>query len=163
MRCKGADAGPLPARYVHTNIVARDWRALAAFYEVVFGCRPVPPQREYRGGRLEAVTGIPGAHLEGMHLRLPGVGDAGPTLEIFSYDEAEDCVTAAANRLGFAHIAFEVPDVPAALERVRAAGGGALGEVVTLESADGRRVTFCYATDPEGNVVELQSWEPAVL
>ncbi len=158
MVANGADAGPLTARYVHTNIVARDWRVLADFYQTVFGCRPVPPERDYRGRGLEAVTGIPAAHLQGMHLRLPGEGEAGPTLEIFSYDQVEECVTAAANRLGFAHMAFEVPNVAAALERVRAAGGGVLGEVVTLETADGRRVTLCYTTDPEGNVVELQSW-----
>src|SRR5678815_5648625 len=29
-------------RYVHTNLIARDWRALARFYEDVFGCVPVP-------------------------------------------------------------------------------------------------------------------------
>lgn len=155
----GGGTGPLAARYVHTNIVARDWRALAAFYETVLGCRPLPPERDYRGGALEAVTGLPGARLQGMHLRLPGAGDYGPTLEIFSYHRVEENVTAAANRLGFAHIAFEVPDVAAALQRVRAEGGGALGEVVTLQTSDGRRVTLCYATDPEGNVVELQSWE----
>lgn len=159
VRVEGEGAGPLSARYVHTNLVARDWRALAAFYETVLGCRPVPPERDYRGSALEAVTGLPGARLQGMHLRLPGAGADGPTLEIFSYHQVQECVTAAANRLGFAHIAFEVPDVAAALQRVRAEGGGALGEVVTLQTADGRRVTLCYATDPEGNVVELQSWE----
>jgi predicted enzyme related to lactoylglutathione lyase len=30
-------------RYVHTNIVAEDWRRLADFYAKVFGCTPVPP------------------------------------------------------------------------------------------------------------------------
>jgi hypothetical protein len=33
-----------------------------------------------------------------------------------------------------------------------------VGEVVTLETAAGTRVTWCYVTDPEGNVLELQSW-----
>ena len=46
------------ARYSHTNIVARDWRALAGFYESVFGCMPVPPERDYSGPVLEAGTGI---------------------------------------------------------------------------------------------------------
>jgi len=31
------------ARYVHTNLVARDWRKLAAFYQDLFGCAPLPP------------------------------------------------------------------------------------------------------------------------
>jgi len=29
---------------------------------------------------------------------------------------------------------------------------------VTLTTAAGKRVTFCYVTDPEGNIIELQSW-----
>jgi catechol-2,3-dioxygenase len=33
-----------------------------------------------------------------------------------------------------------------------------VGEVVTLTTAAGRRVTWCYVTDPEGNIIELQSW-----
>src|SRR6185312_4186764 len=76
------------ARYVHTNVVARDWRALARFYQEVFGCRPVGPERHLSGAELEAGTGIAGARIDGVHLRLPGGGDAGPTLEIFEYGRA---------------------------------------------------------------------------
>jgi predicted enzyme related to lactoylglutathione lyase len=64
------------------------------------------------------------------------------------------------DRPGFGHIAFAVTDVPSARERVLEEGGRPVGEVVTLTTADGRRVTWCYVTDPEGNVVELQSWSP---
>ena len=73
------------ARYVHTNLIARDWRALAAFYRSVFGCVDVPPERDYSGPGLEAGTGVSGAALRGIHLRLPGNGADGPTLEIFTY------------------------------------------------------------------------------
>ena len=59
-----------PAKYVHTNLIAKDWRALAAFYQELFGCIPVPPERDFRGADLEAATGLPDAHLTGMHLRL---------------------------------------------------------------------------------------------
>ena len=74
------------ARYVHTNLIARDWRGLARFYQEVLGCVPVPPERDLSGPDMDAGTGIPGAHLRGMHLRLPGRGDDGPTLEIFTYN-----------------------------------------------------------------------------
>ena len=77
-------------RYVHTNLIARDWRRLADFYESVFGCVLVPPERDYSGPVLEAGTGVSGAALRGVHLRLPGGGADGPTLEIYSYShEAE--------------------------------------------------------------------------
>ncbi len=144
-------------RYVHTNLVARDWRALAAFYQKLFGCVPVPPERDYAGPELEAGTGVPGSTLKGVHVRLPGYGDTGPTLEIYTYSRPADGPPPAVNRPGFAHLAFAVTDVEAARRQVLAAGGRAVGEVVTLTTATGTRITWCYVTDPEGNVIELQS------
>ena len=41
------------------------------------------------------------------------------------------------------------------------AGGSRVGDIVTLATTDGRRVTWCYVTDPEGNIVELQAWSDA--
>jgi glyoxylase I family protein len=146
------------ARFVHTNLIARDWRSLVKFYESVFGCVFLPPERNFSGATLEAGTGVEGASLSGMHLRLPGHGPEGPTLEIFSYSRVVEAPHPVVNRPGFAHIAFEVASVPDARQAVLAAGGSAVGEIVTLTTAAGRRVTWCYVTDPEGNIIELQSW-----
>jgi predicted enzyme related to lactoylglutathione lyase len=146
------------ARYVHTNLVARDWRGLAAFYTTLFGCVPVPPERDYSGSIFDAGTGVKGARLTGMHLRLPNAAPDGPTLEIFNYSRLEDAPAPAVNRPGFAHIAFAVDSVDDARAQVLAAGGKPVGDVVTLTTAAGSRVTWCYVTDPEGNIVELQHW-----
>ena len=62
------------------------------------------------------------------------------------------------NRPGFGHIAFSVEDVAGARAEVLAAGGKPVGEVVTVTLPGGAQVTWCYVTDPEGNVIELQSW-----
>ena len=148
----------IAAKYVHTNLIAEDWRTLANFYEQLFGCVPVPPERDFQGERLEAGTGIPGAHLRGAHLRMPGYGDDGPTLEIFNYNILEDRGKTAVNRPGFGHIAFSVEDVAEAQQAVLEAGGGSVGEIVTLQTATGAKVTWCYVTDPEGNIIELQAW-----
>jgi catechol 2,3-dioxygenase-like lactoylglutathione lyase family enzyme len=149
------------ARYGHTNLIARDWRAVAAFYERTFGCETVPPERDYRGPDLDRGTGLRGAGLRGAHLRLPGHGPDGPTLEIYTYEPLVAAPSPAVNRPGWGHIAFAVDDVASAREAVLANGGTSVGEVVTLQTADGRRVTWCYVTDPEGNIVEIQSWAPA--
>jgi predicted enzyme related to lactoylglutathione lyase len=148
----------LRARYVHTNLVARDWRKLARFYEQIFGCTAVPPERDLAGQWLEDGTGVPGAHIRGVHLRLPGYGADGPTLEIFQYNHEEEGPETAVNRPGFAHIAFAVDDVKAARDKVVAAGGGTVGQVVSLEIPGAGTVTFVYLTDPEGNILELQHW-----
>jgi catechol 2,3-dioxygenase-like lactoylglutathione lyase family enzyme len=146
------------ARYVHTNLIARDWRALVEFYCAVFGCTVVPPERDFAGPMLEAGTGIMGAALRGAHLRLPSHGSDGPTLELFTYSQLAEGPAPAVNRPGFGHIAFVVSSVADARAEVLANGGRSVGEVVTLTTADGKRVTWCYVTDPEGNIIELQAW-----
>ncbi len=150
-----------PARFGHVNLTGADWRRLAAFYTDVFGCTLVPPERDIRGRVLDSATGLRDAHLTGAHLRLPGWGDDGPTLEIFSYDALDAHPGARVDRPGWGHVAFQVDDVPAAVERVLAHGGDRVGEVVTTRTADGRSVTWGYTTDPEGNIVELQAWSEA--
>lgn len=146
------------ARFGHVNVTGRDWRRLATFYTDLFGLELVPPERDYRSADLDAATRIPGAHLTGAHLRLPGHGQTGPTLEIYQYDVVEPAREPKVDRSGWGHIAFQVPVVEAALEEVVVAGGGRFGEIVTLTTADGRHVTWCYATDPDGNLIELQAW-----
>jgi predicted enzyme related to lactoylglutathione lyase len=53
-----------------------------------------------------------------------------------------------------------VPDVAAGRATVISEGGGAVGATVTSTTTDGRHVTWVYVTDPEGNIIELQSWSP---
>lgn len=146
------------ARFGHVNVTGRDWRRLASFYGEVFGLKPVPPERDYRGADLERATRVPDAHLTGAHLRLPGHGATGPTLEIYQYDKVEAPGQPRVDRSGWGHVAFQVPDVSAALDAVASAGGARFGDIVTLTTSDGRHVTWCYAADPEGNLIELQAW-----
>jgi catechol 2,3-dioxygenase-like lactoylglutathione lyase family enzyme len=146
------------ARFAHVNLVAQDWERLAAFYERVFGCTRVPPERDLSGDWLEAGTGVKGARIRGMHLRLPGYGSGAPTLEIFSYSSELDALPTAANRPGWGHVAFAVEDVAAVRQAVLDAGGRALGELISTEIEGAGAITFAYVADPEGNVIELQRW-----
>lgn len=148
----------MKVKYRHTNIVAWDWQKLAEFYKRIFGCVPVPPERTNVGDWIERCTGVPGAEVRGIHLRLPGYGDDGPTLEIFQYNRAEERPETAISRPGFAHIAFEVDDVEAARDAVIAEGGSCVGDLVTGEIPGAGTITLIYVTDPEGNIIELQKW-----
>ena len=148
----------MKAKFKHTNIIAQDWRELAQFYENVFGCVRVPPERHLSGAWLEKGTGVAGAQFSGAHLLLPGQGMDGPTLEIYEYSQNKAKPEPAANREGFGHIAFEVDDVVAALAEVQKHGGGAVGDVASHEVKGVGLLSFVYTTDPEGNIVELQSW-----
>ncbi len=148
----------MKVRYAHSNIIAQDWRKLADFYTSVFNCQFVPPERNQSGDWLEKATGVSGAALQGVHLRLPGHGDTGPTLEIFSYKNSLDKPEPAPNRRGIGHLAFEVEDVDACLKAVIAQGGWSLGQVVTRVIEGAGTIRFLYAADPEGNILELQHW-----
>lgn len=146
-------------RYAHTNIICDDWRKLAAFYASVFDCTFVPPERDQAGEWLSTGTGVKDAQLRGVHLRLPGYGDGGPTLEIYSYRQMEEKLSPAANRKGLGHLAFAVEDVPDTVNAVIAGGGALLGQVVTREVPGVGRLTFAYVTDPEDNIIEVQRWD----
>lgn len=144
-------------RYVHTNIIARDHQKLVDFYKEVFHCKSIGEKRDLRGAWLDELTGIPDAHIVGEHLCLPGYDEDHPTLEIFSYDEME-ADSSSLNKCGLAHLAFEVDDVESTLQLLLEKGGSQVGKVVRTEYDDGRKATFVYARDCEGNIVELQSW-----
>ena len=146
------------AKYVHTNLIAKDWQELAQFYQDVFGCIPQPPERHIVAPWLSKTTGVPDAELQGIHLRLPGYGDNGPTLEIFTYAQQKPALEPAANRPGFAHIAFSVDDVHAARAAVLDAGGSDVGQIVSVEIPNAGAITVTYVADPEGNIIELQHW-----
>lgn len=174
--------------YVHVNIVARDWKKLARFYEEVFGCIPLLPERDLSGEWLDRATGVEEVHIYGIHLRLPGYGNdgkggnggsgaeksgdvhiSGPTLEIFQYNTpvkergrekpcAEKDVLPSPDSPGFGHIAFSVDDVPAVVEAVFAHGGSAVGERTVREIPGAGIIDFQYVRDPEGNIIEVQRW-----
>ncbi len=145
----------MPIRFVHVNVIAQDWRRLAAFYETVFGCQRVLPERDQQGEWLDRVTGIAGSHIQGVHLRLPG---SEATLEIFSYTRQAARPEIKAHTPGFSHIAFSVDDVDE-ISRVTVANGGSpVGDREEVEVADIGRLEIRYLTDPEGNIIEVQKW-----
>jgi catechol 2,3-dioxygenase-like lactoylglutathione lyase family enzyme len=146
------------AKFAHTNIIAQDWEKIVEFYREVFGCKPLYQGQDLSGRWLEDITGVPDAKLRVIHMLLPGHGDDGPTLEVIRYHEQKQTQETAANRPGFGHIAFIVDDVQAAHDAVLAAGGGTVGEIITVDLPGRGTVTEVYATDPEGNIIELQKW-----
>jgi len=145
-------------KFVHTNIVARDWRTLARFYVDVFSCEVLQPERDLKGEWLDRLTALPDAHIQGAHLRLPGYPDGGPTLEVFQYGAEAAADRPAIHRPGFAHIAFAVEDVAACADDILAHGGALLGEIVETKVGQ-RLLTVAYTRDIEGNLVEIQRWE----
>lgn len=145
-------------QFAHTNIITDDWKKLADFYIKVFDCKPLYPERDLSGEAIDKATAINHAHFTGIHLALPGYDGKLPTLEIFQYDTNENNLTAVPNRKGFGHIAFRVDDVNAILKKILEHGGSTVGEAVTMHIENAGTITFVYAKDIDGNIVELQHW-----
>jgi predicted enzyme related to lactoylglutathione lyase len=148
----------MATRFAHTSLAAKDWKRLSTFYQEVFGCVPIPPERDLSGAWLDRATGLAGARITGVHLRLPGYGADGPTLEIFQYGSMPERPPFHPNTPCFAHIAFAVDDVGAAARAVFDNGGSAVGELTTRELPGAGVITFQYVADPEGNIIEIQHW-----
>ena len=104
-------------------------------------------------------TGVKNAALEGVHLKLPGHGNNGPTLEIYTYHKVLENLTPVANRKGLGHLAFEVNDVEKVLAKLIKNGGKAIGAISQNKVDQVGLITFVYTQDPDGNIIELQNWK----
>jgi len=147
----------MPMRYAHTCIVAKDWKALSLFYQQVFGCKPLSPEREFHGEWIDKLTGIKKVRLTRIRLAFPGYKENGPLLEITSYNTMDLGNPKLVNLVGLSHIAFEVEDMVETLRKVLSEGGSALGELVRVVSPEGQGASLIYVKDPEGNIIELKS------
>ena len=145
--------------FAHVNLIAKDWKRLSRFYRDALCLIPLPPERHLSGPWLDGATGIRGARIDGVHMLLPGTGRARMTLEIFQYAPPAAELPKQIDKQGFGHIAFRVSDVRKALRAVIRCGGSALGTLVTKEIEKAGTITFVYARDPEGNIIELQKWQ----
>lgn len=150
----------MDAVFHHTNIVSHNAERLAQFYINVFGCTRSGPRRNLQGDWIERGTGLKGAHIQGVMLRLPGHGDSGPNLEIFEVAGSEPSTPGKVNRPGLMHLCFVVKNAEETLQHILAAGGQLQGEIVDTGRIPGvGRADFTYARDPDGNILEIISWD----
>jgi hypothetical protein len=77
-------------KFTQTNLIAKDWERLARFYENVFGCIRLLPERNLSDKWINDATSLSDISIKGVHLRLPGYGDTGPILEIFQYNKTTE-------------------------------------------------------------------------
>ena len=149
-------------RYTHININSPDWERLAQFYINVFDCKHVPPLRHLYGEWFEKASGIPGAEVYGTHIALPGYGENGPTIEIFTHTNQLGDHSNPFQHQGFGHIAIHVDDVEVVYKKLLIHGGSSDGEIVSnYYDSLGKTLTMIYAKDPDGNIIEIQNWSEA--
>lgn len=127
---------------VHVGLTTRDIGRSTRFYVEALGFEL---DRELRL-TADQVDGLmrlePKSDLHAVYLRLGSF-----TLELMAFSPAAEGQADARrfNQTGLAHLSIAVPDLSAAIERVRAAGGLVFDSV-------GRA---CIVRDPDGQLIEL--------
>ncbi|MGW1003047.1 VOC family protein [Streptomyces sp. NPDC002520] len=135
----------------HVGITVSDLERSLAFYEDLLGGERLGPY-ERRGPRVDAVTGHPGVIVRQAFVTAAA---GTTTVELLQYVGGSDVVIDPDNgHVGAAHVAILVPDLDAALERLRGRGATALSApIVAGEPLAGHRVV--YVLDPDRVRVEL--------
>jgi catechol 2,3-dioxygenase-like lactoylglutathione lyase family enzyme len=136
-------------RLDHVGITVADLDAATAFF-VSLGLE-VEGRMAMEGEFVDTVIGIPGSRSEIVMLRPPD-GGAGVELSSFVRPAHEPGSPGAmSTELGLRNVAFEVDDLPAAVERLAADGYGLVGGVGEYENV----WRMAYVRGPEGIIVAL--------
>jgi len=152
-------SGKFPVKYIHTNLTVQDLERMSTFYQDIFECKPVREPQNLSVPGIADITNVDHAAIRYVHLTLPGFGPDGPELELVQYENETIEPERVSNSLGYGHLAFSVANVRETLDKVTTAGGGKIGRLVTTDIPNRGRLTEVYATDPEGNIIELQHYE----
>jgi catechol 2,3-dioxygenase-like lactoylglutathione lyase family enzyme len=136
-------------RFDHVGITVADLDRVTAFF-VGLGCE-IEGRMPMEGDFVDAVIGIPNSRSEIVMLRPPH-GGTGLELSSFSRPDHEPgSPDAMSTELGLRNVAFEVDDLDAILERLKADGYGLVGDVGQYE----QMWRMAYVRGPEGIIVSL--------
>lgn len=154
-------SSPFRPRLDHANIVVADLERAAHFYEAVFGLeRGFSATLE--GEWIETVTALPGARAHCLFLEVPGASGAA-RIELIRYETPSGehfAPNALPHTFGLRHLAFEVENIDATLERVRAQGIEPLSPPVEVPFRVANLGTkhLAYFHDPDGTLLEAASY-----
>jgi catechol 2,3-dioxygenase-like lactoylglutathione lyase family enzyme len=134
-------------RFTHLGLCVSDLERSLRFYREVFGFEPdaARPPLAMKGEPAATLLGLPDVDLRAVYLIRDGI-----CLELLAYPAPGTLGGAAPramNQVGLTHLSFEVDDLEAVAERVRAAGGK------VLEAS--RIAPAVFVVDPDGTRIEL--------
>ena len=135
----------------HTSFTVSDLDRSVAFFTEALGFALL-----HRGPRDPAmigrVVGVPGADIEVAYVQGPG-----HRLELIEYKAPADRgrVESRPCDAGFAHVAFDVDDIDAALAAAAAHGVTPLSEPQDLHTGPNAGGRVVYTRDPDGVTVEF--------
>lgn len=129
-------------RLNHVAIVAPDLAAAAALYKEQLGARVSAPLPLPEHGVTTVFVELPNSKLELLH----PLGEESPISNFLANNP----------RGGMHHICYEVEDLRAAVEHLKAAGARVLGDGEPKTGAHGLPVVFLHPKDFCGTLIELE-------
>mgnify|MGYP006274827077 FL=1 len=129
-------------RLNHVAIAVPDLEAAAAQYRGALGAEVGPPQDEPDHGVTVIFVELPNTKIEFLH----PLGESSPIAAFLEKNPAG----------GIHHVCYEVEDILAARDRLKAEGARVLGDGEPKIGAHGKPVLFLHPKDFQGTLVELE-------
>jgi methylmalonyl-CoA/ethylmalonyl-CoA epimerase len=129
-------------RLNHVAIAVPDLAAAAALYRDTLGARVTAPQALPEHGVTVVFIELPNTQIE----LLEPLGEASPIAAFLAKNPAG----------GMHHVCYEVADIIAARDRLKASGARVLGDGEPRTGAHGKPVLFLHPKDFQGTLVELE-------
>jgi methylmalonyl-CoA/ethylmalonyl-CoA epimerase len=129
-------------RLNHVAIVVPDLAAAAALYRDTLGARVSPPQPLPAHGVTVVFVELPNTKIE----LLEPLGADSPIAGFLAKNASG----------GMHHLCYEVPDIMAARDRLKAQGARVLGDGEPRIGAHGKPVLFLHPKDFCGTLIEIE-------
>jgi methylmalonyl-CoA/ethylmalonyl-CoA epimerase len=129
-------------RLNHVAIAVPDLEAAAAQYRGALGAKVGAPQEEPDHGVTVVFVELPNTKIEFLH----PLGENSPIAAFLEKNPAG----------GIHHVCYEVEDILAARDRLKAEGARILGDGEPKIGAHGKPVLFLHPKDFQGTLVELE-------
>lgn len=129
-------------RLNHVAIAVPDLTAAVARYAVTLGASVGAPQDEPDHGVTVVFIDLPNTKIELLH----PLGEASPIAGFLAKNPGG----------GIHHLCYEVDDILAARDRLRADGARVLGDGEPKTGAHGKPVLFLHPKDFDGCLIELE-------
>ncbi|PKP62569.1 MAG: methylmalonyl-CoA epimerase [Alphaproteobacteria bacterium HGW-Alphaproteobacteria-8] len=129
-------------RLNHVAIAVPDLAAAAALYRDTLGATVRPPQDQPEHGVTVVFIELPNTKIE----LLAPLGENSPIAAFLAKNSSG----------GIHHVCYEVEDILAARDRLKAAGARVLGDGEPRIGAHGKPVLFLHPKDFTGTLVELE-------
>lgn len=129
-------------RLNHVAIAVKSLEAGTAVYRDVLGAKVSPPQPEPNHGVTVVFVELPNTKIE----LLEPLGDNSPIAKFLESNPSG----------GIHHVCYEVADIIAARDQLKAQGARVLGDGIPKIGAHGKPVLFLHPKDFCGTLVELE-------